>query len=355
MSSGLTDVLLVEAERLLSQQHQDGSMPSGRNGSYADPETPVRCTSHAVVSWGYAYRFTRDDRFLGAARKALGYLFEVMARSPGCVVVRLAEGKDQSNGVLGQAFVIEALHSGWSVFGIERARELGLELIRRHTFNRGYGCWNRVSPSGEVLTPDMTFNHQLYFAAVIALFRHDAAFVGEQVDEFIRGWKRTLQVRTDGRVVHDMPGPLSIRATIRGFLKRREDNEKLNKELDYHLYNCYAFSLLNDAGFDVKAGASHVWNGIVSFSESGLVASLVGRDQWSSFLRSGTETRVADLAYFRKTFGGDADLEAAAQFLMSVNDNVDAISPDPVNQRARSYRYWRLTGGHPAAVEGRSS
>jgi len=348
MSASLVSLLLNEADVLLELQRSDGSLPGGRNGGYGDPETPARCTSHAIVSWSYAYARTRNDRFMIAALAALAYLFEVFEQSSGCVVARNVEGKDQSNGVLGQAFVIEAFHSGWSIFGIERARSFGLELIRRHSFNYHRGIWNCVGRSGEVLLPDLTFNHQLYFAAVVAHFKSESSAVDKQVTSFMRHWRQNLAVRNDGRIVHEIPTGGLIRAVARRMLRRAPSAGRKSKELDYHLYNCYAFALLKDAGYEVEVSGHQFWRRITAFVESEAVANILNERNWLAEIRSGTETRVADYCYFRKIFGDPskvdlgADLHTAARFLRCMIENGDAISPDPVTQRARAYRYWRL-------------
>ena len=52
-------------------QANDGHMPAGHNGPYRDPETPVRNTSHYLISFIRAWELTLDERFKAAANKCL--------------------------------------------------------------------------------------------------------------------------------------------------------------------------------------------------------------------------------------------------------------------------------------------
>ena len=42
-------------------------------------------------------------------------------------------------------------------------------MFFQHHFNEQYGLWNRLEINGDVLSIDMTFNHQLWFAACASL------------------------------------------------------------------------------------------------------------------------------------------------------------------------------------------
>jgi hypothetical protein len=51
----LYDFLGSAADRGLRFQKEDGSFPPGYNGSYDDPETPVRNTGHWLITFLKAY------------------------------------------------------------------------------------------------------------------------------------------------------------------------------------------------------------------------------------------------------------------------------------------------------------
>jgi hypothetical protein len=328
-------------------QHPAGSMPAGRNGAYGDPETPVRATSHALSAFCSALRASDEARYKEAAEKALAYLLSVFLAAPGCLLVRHAKGKDHSNGVLGQAFAIEALHSAWRSLGREDARDAAIALIKRHGFDNDRQCWQRVTPAGDCINPDMTFNHQLYFAATASMFRSEDKEVARDLDAFLRGWSQTLQVRDDGRVVHEVSQPIrGLRIRSRLHRLKGPSASLLAKEADYHLYNCYGFALLARNGVDVPLVAGAKWPAIERFARSSMVQNTLQPDSWSAPLRSGTETRVADFLFFEQVFGdAGVDVSDAAAYLNHVlgpDRGASLLSPDPVTQKARAYRFWRL-------------
>lgn len=273
--------------------------------------------------------------------------------------MRHAPQRDASNGVLGQAFVLEAFHAAWVLLGNAAARDAGLMLLHRHSFNKDAGCWNRVDFRGNQLSPDLTFNHQLYFAATAALYASEDEVARVQVDEFLLGLRRSLVLREDGRVVHEVGGtavPPNWRKRLTRSIKRISvDDGDQAKEADYHLYNAYAFSLLAQSRSDVveKVGIGR-WNSLANFIDSEEIRTLVSSESWSSPLRSGTETRVLDREFFRATFENrPPDFELTSAYLNHIlgPDRTGAVlSPDPVTQKARTYRYWRLiSAGHKSS------
>ena len=46
-------------------------MPAGHNGSYHDPETPIRNTAHWIVSFAKAYEISKDENFYNAILQGL--------------------------------------------------------------------------------------------------------------------------------------------------------------------------------------------------------------------------------------------------------------------------------------------
>ena len=160
------------------------------------------------------------------------------------------------------------------------------------------------------------------------------------------GWPTTLRVRDDGRIVHEIEflGKLAL-LRKRLLSKPNAKNVLSAKEADYHSYNCYAFALLASSGVDVPLAAGAKWTLIDRFLNSERIQATLKPQAWSTPIRSGTETRMGDFVFFSQVFGGKYDVDAAASFLVHVHGpdgNASIFSPDPIMQKARSYRYWRL-------------
>jgi hypothetical protein len=95
------------AEKALLFQKNDGSMPSGHNGPYFHPETPVRNTVHWLIILIKVYKITKNKVFLDASRKCINYL--VRQKTEYNYHQRTYKGKDKCNGLIGPAWVMEAL------------------------------------------------------------------------------------------------------------------------------------------------------------------------------------------------------------------------------------------------------
>jgi len=347
----LLETLLDQATKATHRISHNGSFEAGHNGAYGDPDTPVRNTAHWLVSLCSAHRAEPTGAYRDAAVRAMEFMISCVSNTNGAVVCRIGTGKDFSNGVLGQAHVIEALFEAYRTFGEWRAMEAALSLARRHTFSNKDACWFRVAPSGENLSPDYTFNHQLYFAACMAMLAPFDVSIAEDVKRFLIGLKRTLRLRSEGRIAHMIPPNENLLRRTRFLFRDRlseADTIFSAKERDYHSYNLYALALLSSQGIDVAKEIESRWNSIVSYSFSKPALNVFDRRNWSTPLRSGTETRYCDYVYFCKTFSirppENLEVETLQYFLYSLGPSggCELVSPDPVTQCARQYRYWRL-------------
>ncbi len=353
--NALAQLLLRELERDLAVQSPAGSFPAGRNGAYGDPETPARTTSHYLVALCQAYRVTGDRRFKEAAKRAAGYIKGALEHSPGCVVMRHAPGKDHANGVLGPAFIIEALHAAGVVLDDSEAMALAHDRYRLQPFDEQLHVWKTLDPSGGACPVDGTFNHQLYFAAAANLLFQSSS-LDERIALFLEHLPATMGLREDGRVVHAISQPEDTGLKLRRAVSRRigRSPDPSAKERDYHLYNCYAFALLTAGGAPVlRSVGEDRMRSIASFADGRSIARLLARPGWSVPQRSGTETRLADKQYFdavvldKAVDGAEASAYLAAT--LGPDHTGSLVSPDPVMYRARCYRYWRIVQ-HEAAT-----
>jgi len=247
--------LLLQGSRAgLDRQQADGSMPGGHNGPYRDPETPVRNTAHWLCSWTSAYELTGDPRFRAAATSALDFLLGPSARPmQAAFFCRSKPDKDFANGLIGQAWVIEALNAAGRVLGRNDAVALAVEVFLLHPFEARQSLWRRVNVDGSWNTIDPTFNHQLWFAAAGALlFEHGGRDVRDRVEAFVNWAERGgLRLHGNGRVRHKIPPKALLRraGVVAGDLLHPVKALRLrgymaNKEAGYHAFNLYALAML---------------------------------------------------------------------------------------------------------------
>ncbi len=250
-SGGVHDLVTRSAAAALPSQRADGSLAPGRNGPYGDPETPVRSTGHWLVSFCAAWRWSGEERFRDAALAAARYLASEKAR-PGGATFRHRDrpGKDACNGLVGQAWSIEALVAAAEAFEAPHLSELAERVFLLHPFDPQVGLWRRVEVDGRELGWDVTFNHQLWFAAAGALLAPLASGeVAQRVLGFLDRLPRSLGLHPSGLVRHVVAArPFTWREPRLALRLRRvrsaEGPEHAHKEAGYHAFNLYALALL---------------------------------------------------------------------------------------------------------------
>jgi hypothetical protein len=247
----LHETLARAAHAALQLQRDDGSMPQGCNGPYGDRETPVRNTGHWLVSFCAVHRFGADESFRTAGLAAARYLASEKSRPGGATFFhRDGSQKDACNGLVGQAWSIEALAEAAETFEAPHLSELAQQVFLLHPFDAATGLWRCVDVYGSPRPVDITFNHQLWFAAAGAILAPLASGeVTARLARFLERLPRNLALHRSGLVRHMLsPGAFAARAprlALRLWRVRRQESEgDLHKEAGYHAFNLYALALL---------------------------------------------------------------------------------------------------------------
>jgi hypothetical protein len=268
----LGDLIVASATAAIPLQQRDGSFPAGRNGPYQDLETPVRNTAHWLVTLLGAHARSGSPRLREAAGRAATYLASAAVRPHGATFLcRTNPFKDSCNGLIGQAWVIEALNDAAHALGDERYGELAREVFCLHPFDSERGLWRVVDVDGRAERTDPTFNHQLWFAAAGArLDPSPTGTIGSRVHRFLDGVPAHLRVARSGRIRHyiapvqspptfDDRGrwrdalPTPVRAAVRrarglgrSLKGWRARVHLIRREVGYHAFNLYGFALIRE-------------------------------------------------------------------------------------------------------------
>jgi len=260
----LYDIIVDSAKAALNLLRGDGSIPEGHNGPYRDPETPVRNTAHWLISFAKAHSITADSRFMEAVERCSDYLTNDKARPmDGAFFCRTNPEKDFCNGLIGQAWVFEALKTASDVLGDDVYIGLARDVYKKHPFDEKSGLWRRLNVDGSYNDFDMTFNHQLWFAACSTLIGETSSEIGQQVERFIGNLNKNLLARGSGRIAMYVPESAvdgafvgSIKALRRKFTTNAERRRfEKEREIGYHQFNLYAFAMLRE-----KFGDNPFWH-----------------------------------------------------------------------------------------------
>jgi hypothetical protein len=231
-------------------------MPPGHNGPYHDPETPVRNTSHWLITFLKAYEIDGDARFLDGARRAADYVSGRDARPGGATFWhRSNPRKDSCNGLIGQAWTIEALATAAPALSDARLHHLAESVFMLHPFDEHVSLWQRVDVDGSRLDIDATFNHQLWFAATGSMLLPSSdERLGNRIGRFLDALPDNLSMYPSGAIVHGIrrvSAPRwtqNLRQMARGLLRpgrsRSTGEQRYRKAIGYQAFNLYALAIL---------------------------------------------------------------------------------------------------------------
>lgn len=276
-----SELVVRSAEAFLPLQREDGSFPSGHNGPYYDDELPLRNTAHLLILMLGAHRASADEQYREAALRALDYVTASERRPMGATWwLRKKPEKDFSNGVIGQAWVIEALAFAADVLQKQELNSLAEEVFLLHPFDADRGRWRVVNVDGSHAPVDMTFNHQLWFAAAGSYLMHHED-IALRVRRFMDTLDSNLGLYENGLVVHALGGlrnsALPLRRRLKQAVKSRLTGQGrpnhadpvLNKAIGYHAFNTYAFGMLFDNLPDHAFWQSTTFSRMLEFLQTG--------------------------------------------------------------------------------------
>lgn len=353
-SEYVIDRLMSEIIDYLGYQLADGSFPPGHNGPYNDPETPIRNTAHMLFALSRLYRVTQDEELLVPIERAFKYLIsnEYRDQLSGAYVSRLNKDKDLTNGVIGHAWVIEAFVEASHVLGEEAYNEAE-KLANIHEFLPQISVWSRVTPEGKKATEDVTFNHQLWFAAACSGL-HRSPEIIKNVTQFLSVNLGQLETYSDGIIYHrsflgSYKGYLSLspfRFARKLYARVRQNAQRSSlylKSVGYHAFNLHAFAIISNNLPDLSLYEIYDINRLFeATAPKSFEDNLQKQDYGLRYNPSGIE-----LAFALKTFKGEeGDIEKwlKVQSKYTMNDHGFLLkgSKDSATAKARLYEASRL-------------
>lgn len=261
IAAELNERTLVELARAgLSQVvqgcgSQSAFVPGGRNGPYFDLETPYRNSAHWMVTFVVAGRRWNQDDLLETGRKLSNFIVrDPQFKVAGIPVNRQSSGKDQSNGLIGPAWIIESLAIAGRYLEDSAAVDFASNLSSLNRFDPAEGCWVINDPVRGDLGVDRTLNHQAAYAAALMELGDDRRVeVGRFLDACV---ERHFAIREDGLIRHRIASPGGskkgvvrrvwnrLRKSGRGSTRTAAQIDETERAAGYHLYDLYTFSRL---------------------------------------------------------------------------------------------------------------
>lgn len=259
------------ADRKLLYISEHGHAEAGYNGPYKNEETPIRNTGHWIIVYAYLWEKTKQEVYLKTVKTLAKYILKSSNYgTSGSIRHRTDMRFDHTNGLIGQAWTIEALIISAYILKdkIYYKKAKGLFLIQQ--FNVQNSMWNVIDCNGEI-SYDLTFNHQLWFAAcgsMILDYEYDKE-IDKQINSFLNAAdERLFRIYDDGLIIHTVNYKLNEteKMYIRKLNRKRKIKSLMNNpfnvlkkkafdrrqkfsfteglEKGYHLFDLYGFAML---------------------------------------------------------------------------------------------------------------
>ena len=201
----LSELLIRSVDNALLLQSDSGSFPAGHNGPYCDRETPVRNTSHWLITFLKVFKITDNQKYYEAAQKAVNYLLSLEARPYEFTFFhRMNPHKNKCNSLIGQAWTIQALVTAAEKLNRPELFDLSASIFLLHPFDEKRRLWRIREIDGRVLSLDMTFNHQLWFAAAGALLANINSEIKYQIEYFMENLNMNFNIYSLGLIIHSI-------------------------------------------------------------------------------------------------------------------------------------------------------
>ena len=230
-----------------SFQDKDGKFSLTNNGPHGDSETYLRSTSHFLYLLCFLVEAGRQEYTI-KANLAADYLISKDARPMGgAYYCRFNPKKDFSNGLVGQAWVMESLLYASKVLNRSDCRESVNNVFMKHLWNDKLCAWHLLNVDGSSSpTPHGTFNQQVWFA-YIGLQIEGNNQANSQARKFIKYTLPNVELYNDGVIYHDSPS-YNVKSSITAFINHKirsvfqnslknKMRNKRNHSAAYHAFN----------------------------------------------------------------------------------------------------------------------
>lgn len=244
--SQIDSMLLQAAYGAMGLQRPDGSMPAGRNGPHNHRMTPARNTSHWLITFSYAYSLCRDECFMGAAERCIGFITgSAIFPHKRTFYHRAEPGKDQTNGLIGPAWTLEALILSGLLLEREDCITLAAHVFEHHPFDQELGLWENSDLVGNPTQINSTINQQIWFAAIGAELACIGKCSSTHVEQFLDRLDLYFSARKNGLIQLGISADLTWVSKTKRLVRRllsQELRPVKQREFGYQLFTLYGLA-----------------------------------------------------------------------------------------------------------------
>jgi hypothetical protein len=282
-NSDVMDFIKDVADANLRRFVDFGCAVAGNNGPYRYEDTNVRNTGHWLIIYTFLWKKYKIESYKVIAERFGDYLIEEQKKSKsGAIKCMLGDKFDHLNGLIGQAWVIEALIYAFNAYGDNKYLECAIKIFNSQEFDNKVGYWQRVELDATNIGYDPTLNHQVWFviAGLMILKEREIVHIREQVNIFLNRLENDyFGVYPDGLIKHygvkGRPNKLPLNIRLKIAIKdlcypmRKINPNKYDsktQEKGYHLFELYGYAVMKQYIPDYKLYKKAEFMKAVSFA-----------------------------------------------------------------------------------------
>ncbi|SDB26609.1 hypothetical protein SAMN02910317_01317 [Ruminococcaceae bacterium FB2012] len=284
----------------------------GHNGPHGHLDTPVRNTAHYLVIYTYLYKKTEKKEYLDLCKSFADYLCTEQAKSrSGAIECMITDKFDHLNGVIGQAWVIEALLYYYALSKDDHCLECAKSIFLSQKYNYDKHAFERVELDGRNIGVDVTYNHQVWFLACSSPLEeyYPRLEMGKIVKDFLSaGTDRDFRVYRNGELYHAIAieSPRITKKTIVKALATPISNlcpQKLDLHYinrGYHIFDMYGFCILKERYGDLPFFSSPIYKKAVDHAKD--IETFNRRNKVYKHIKNGVDFNIYGYGYNSPAF-----------------------------------------------------
>lgn len=220
------------------------------------PDLPTRNAAHWLNSFAWGFQQTQNSFYRDRVVEMAELLISQSCRPQGYAFRNIPTERIAGNGLIGQAWVMEALITASETLGTPRYAQVATEVFEQHAFDDAQSLWRILHPSGAIQQIHPTLNQQIWFAAMGArLAPFGAVSAKERVRRFLDGLDHHIHLLREGllgmRIAASRPRSLSVilrawKNTLKAKLRsaQRPTFSYYETSVGYHAFAMYGLALL---------------------------------------------------------------------------------------------------------------
>ncbi len=244
MDKYILDLYTKAGEHGLYHMEKYNTLPAGQNGPHNHNMTSARNSGYFAILFAHLYTITSDVKWKNASMAAISELRRYRPLN-GSYLHRIEDFKPSYNGLIGQAWTLEALTYCGEVLNIGEYKQEAQSLLEKHRFNFEQGLWHELDIAGATQSIGITLNQQIWFMAMSLNTKNDKEML-LNANRFLDKLGEHIMTSKNGLLY------IGMKSIRKNFLLRSLENQisksqsakRKDKDVGYHVFTLVGLAII---------------------------------------------------------------------------------------------------------------